>query len=133
MSARRPSRPSALSSGLLLPLLAGTALAQAEPLVLKTEYQDTQPKYIRHADGSFSGLCVELLERIGQVADIRFEQPGDFVPRRRIEHNLGTGQIDLHCGLRKPPRITPVTSASKSADGWARVKFLPPVSPTMRG
>ena len=44
MSARRPSRPSALSSGLLLPLLAGTALAQAEPLVLKTEYQDTQPK-----------------------------------------------------------------------------------------
>ena len=107
MSARRPSRPSALSSGLLLPLRAGTALAQAEPLVLKTEYQDTQPKYIRHADGSFSGLCVELLERIGQVADIRFEQPGDFVPRRRIEHNLGTGQIDLHCGLRKPPRITP--------------------------
>ena len=99
---------------ILLSLLAGATWAHAAPLVLKTEYQDTQPKYIRLEDGRFSGLCVELLEHIGQAADIRFEQPGHFVPRRRIEHNLATGQIDLHCGLRKPPRIAPGASATFS-------------------
>jgi len=33
----------------------------------------------------------------------------------------------------KAPRTAAVTSASTSAVGWATMKSLPPVSPTMRG
>ena len=31
------------------------------------------------------------------------------------------------------PRTTAVATASASAEGWARMKSFPPVSPTMRG
>ena len=33
----------------------------------------------------------------------------------------------------KAPRTSAVTSAATSAEGWAKTKSLPPVSPTMRG
>ena len=33
----------------------------------------------------------------------------------------------------KAPRTSAVTSAGTSAEGWAKTKSLPPVSPTMRG
>ena len=33
----------------------------------------------------------------------------------------------------KAPRVSAVASAATSAEGWARTKSLPPVSPTIRG
>ena len=33
----------------------------------------------------------------------------------------------------KPPRTIATATAAGSADGWATMKSLPPVSPTMRG
>lgn len=80
---------------------AGLAIADATPLALRTEYQNTAPKFIRSAAGEFSGLCVELLALIGRQARIEFSQPGHFVPRKRIQANLEQGQTDVYCGIKQ--------------------------------
>ena len=80
---------------------AGQAVADATPLALRTEYQDTAPKFIRSAAGEFSGLCVELLALIGRQARIDFPQPGHFVPRKRIQANLEQGQTEVYCGVKQ--------------------------------
>ena len=57
---------------------------------------------------------------------------------------ISSGQIDSGMKARlaaehfwpwnsKAPRTSAVTSASTSAEAWAKTKSLPPVSPTMRG
>src|SRR5262249_57673168 len=45
----------------------------------------------------------------------------------------GVAAEDLWAWYSKPPRAMATASAWGSADGCARMKSLPPVSPTMRG
>lgn len=68
---------------------------------LKTDFQDTQPKYIANLDGTFSGLCVELLHLIEQKSKYRFKYPKGFVPNKRVYKNLKDGVTDVHCGLAR--------------------------------
>lgn len=85
-----------------LALLAGLDNGQAaERPRLKTEFQDTQPKFIQGKDGRFSGLCVELLDSIARAANVEFTHPGHFIPQRRSQANLARGRIDVSCGIKK--------------------------------
>ena len=76
-------------------------MARAERVQLRTEYHDTQPKFIQNEDGGFSGLCVELMRSIERQARIDFTHPAHFVPQKRIQADLAQGRIDVSCGLKK--------------------------------
>jgi ABC-type amino acid transport substrate-binding protein len=71
----------------------------ADTVELKTEFQETEPKYLKNSDGSFGGLCVDLLRLIEQKSKYRFKYPQDFVPTKRLHQNLENRQTDVHCGL----------------------------------
>lgn len=75
----------------------------AEKIVLTTELQDTQPKFIKNSDGNFSGLCIELIRLIEKNSNYQFSYPKDFVAIQRIEANLKNAAIDVHFGLNKTP------------------------------
>lgn len=86
-----------LSALLVLGTLPG-ALGQT---VLRTEFQDTQPKFILGADGRFSGLCLDLLALLEKTSEFRFSYPREFVPISRITGDLASGTIDVYFGLAK--------------------------------
>lgn len=70
-------------------------------MVLRTEFQDTQPKFIAQADGTFSGLCLEIMALIEKRSEFRFTYPRAFVPVSRITEDLKAGRIDVYFGLAK--------------------------------
>lgn len=72
--------------------------------VLRTEFQDTQPKFIQGPDGKFSGLCLEIAALVEKKGDFRFQYPGEFVPLGRITQDLAAGNIDAYLGLAKTPQ-----------------------------
>lgn len=82
-------------------LIVGLTSVGAEPLILNTEFQDTQPKFISRADGSFGGLCLELMALMEQKSEFRFSYPKEFVPVGRISGDLRSGSIDVYFGLAK--------------------------------
>jgi polar amino acid transport system substrate-binding protein len=89
-----------VSSMVALLYCVGLALnAQA----LKTELQNTAPKFIKNADGSFSGLILDLMQLIEKNSTITFTYPNQFVPGERIEYNLSNGATDIGFGLMRTP------------------------------
>lgn len=87
-----------LSLGTLLVLGCLTSLGAQT--ILRTEFQDTQPKFILQ-NGQFSGLCLEIMALIEAQSDFRFTYPGVFVPVSRITEDLKKGLIDVYFGLAK--------------------------------
>lgn len=85
-------------------LLLVLAPALGAQTVLKTEFQDTQPKFILGSDGRFSGLCLEILGLLEAKSEFRFSYPGGFVPVSRITGDLTDGSIDVYFGLAKTPQ-----------------------------
>jgi len=81
-------------------LVLSLASVGAEPF-LKTEFQDTQPKFIARADGSFGGLCLDIMALMEQKSELRFSYPKEFVPVSRITADLKAGAIDVYFGLAK--------------------------------
>lgn len=79
------------------------ACAFAQPMLARIDFQDAVPKYIRGADGRFSGLCVDLMALIEKNSNIKFSHRNDFVPPKRIIERLRNGETDLHCGFAKTP------------------------------
>lgn len=69
--------------------------------LLRTEFQDTQPKFIAGDDGSFSGLCLEIMALIEKNSDFQVSYPKIFVPVSRITEDLKAGRIDVYFGLAK--------------------------------
>ncbi|HTH14096.1 MAG TPA: transporter substrate-binding domain-containing protein [Spirochaetia bacterium] len=88
--------------------LLGALVALSSPLaaqtVLRTEFQNTQPKFILGSDGKFSGLCLEIAALLEKKGDLRFEYPKEFVPVGRIVQDLGAGNIDAFFGFAKTPQ-----------------------------
>ncbi len=70
-------------------------------IILKTDFQDTQPKFFQNADGSFGGLCFELMELIEKNSNFRFEYSSQFIPSKRIFLRLQEGTTDVHVGFAK--------------------------------
>jgi hypothetical protein len=90
---------SLLLAGMVLP-----AWSQAAP-VLRTEFQDTQPKFIKNPDSSFGGLCLELMAILEKKAGIRISYPNLFVPISRITQDLAAGNIDIYFGLEPLAKV----------------------------
>lgn len=84
----------------LMMVMYGVISYSAET-TLRTEFQDTQPKYIKNSNKSFSGICVELMNLISKDTGIKFVYPADFVPTKRIASDLESGETDIHFGLKK--------------------------------
>lgn len=73
----------------------------AQTLTIRTVYEDSAPKFIQGSDAKFSGLCVELLELIAKEANLKIDVPTAFVPKKRSQSLLETGEIDLLMGVKK--------------------------------
>lgn len=84
-------------------LLAGWIGPLGAETILRTEFQDTQPKFILQ-NGQFSGLCLELMALIEAKSEFRFTYPSVFVPVSRITEDLKAGLIDIYFGLAKTPQ-----------------------------
>lgn len=85
-------------------LLVFLAMPLGAQVTLRTEFQDTQPKFIKGSEGKFSGLCVEMLGLIEKHSEFRFTYPGEFIPIGRIGEDLKAGRIDVYAGLVKTPQ-----------------------------
>ncbi len=87
-----------------LPLLVAlTALLLAPPSfaqTLRTTSQELPPKFIRNADGTLSGISIDVMRAI-HILDpsIRFVGEDRFMPLRRIERQLEQGEIDVFFGF----------------------------------
>lgn len=87
---------------LVLAAIAATSwLYAGEKIILKTELQDTEPKYILSADGKATGLCIELMNLIESNSDYKFEYEKKFIPKKRLEQGLENGDTDIHFGLAR--------------------------------
>lgn len=80
------------------------AMLSAE--VLRTAAQDSPPKFIRHPGAAASGISIEIMQEISKLdPDIRFSGEGNFLPLKRIENMLETGELDVFFGfIRSPER-----------------------------
>jgi polar amino acid transport system substrate-binding protein len=79
-------------------VFSSTAWAQ---VVLKTNLQDSTPKYIQNA-GVFSGLGIDIMKAIEKIdSGIKFTYPESFIPFARISSSLETGAIDVFFGMVK--------------------------------
>jgi polar amino acid transport system substrate-binding protein len=84
-------------------LFIAGASAMAQSMPMRIDFQDTSPKYIKNANGRFSGLCLDLMSLIEQNSNIKFTYGSDFVPPKRIIARLMDGETDVHCGFAKTP------------------------------
>lgn len=68
---------------------------------LRTEYQESFPKYIRRG-AEFSGLCIDILHAIEGESGLRIGAADpEFTPFKRIQRHLENGEIDLFVGMKK--------------------------------
>lgn len=68
---------------------------------LRTEYQESFPKYIKR-DAEFSGLCIDILHALEQESGLRIGAAvPEFTPFKRIQRHLENGEIDLFVGMKK--------------------------------
>lgn len=70
--------------------------------VLRTEFQDITPKFVRLSDGRVAGLSYELMLMIQRRSGIEFRYLDEPVPIR-VTMDLDRGRIDVQVGLQKTP------------------------------
>lgn len=81
---------------LLFTLACGTTLAQTQPDVLRVGITEVPPFVIHEADGSWSGISIDLWQAIAEEAGYRYElQPMEF---DRLLPGLEGGQLDVVVG-----------------------------------
>lgn len=90
---------------LLATLAALAALLLAPPSfaqTLRTAAQDSPPKFILSADGTLSGISIDVMRAIQKLEpSISFMFEDRFMPLRRIERQLEQGEIDVFFGFIK--------------------------------
>lgn len=79
--------------------LAPTESLWAQTIPVRVDFQNTQPKYIKNPDGSFGGLCLELMALIEGRSSFKFVYSKDFATGQRITANLVSGETHAHFGL----------------------------------
>lgn len=73
----------------------------AQTVSLKTDFQDTSSKVVQKSDGSFGGICVDLMKLVEGNSNYKFIRPTSFTPLKRIEDDLEKGSIDVYFALLK--------------------------------
>lgn len=96
MNARR-----IIISAAAVPMIALSLIAGKERVVLRTEFQDIMPKFIRFDDGRFSGISYELMEMLRRRTGIEFMFPDSPVPLSCVVMNLERGDMDVQIGIQK--------------------------------
>ena len=87
----------------LLFVLFWTTPLYSQTISLKTDFQDTASKVIKDASGKYVGICIDLMNLIEKNSGFKFIYPKDFSPLKRIEADLGSGDIDVYFALIKNP------------------------------
>jgi len=90
-----------------------SSLADAQEL--KTEFQDTQPKYIKTETG-FEGVCVDIMHELQKRLSnhgMSIVFPRSFTPPKRIRAHLAEGTTDLHCGAARSKKREKIFGFSK--------------------
>lgn len=80
--------------------LPSPASGERQPVV-RTEFQDIIPKFIRLPDGRFTGISYDLMMMIQRRSGIVFSFPDAPVPISRVVMNLERGETDVQIGLQK--------------------------------
>ena len=90
-----------LISALLI--LLSSLFCQAEPIELRTAYQDSFPKYYSYnqPEKAAQGLCIDILCAIEKTAGITIKAPFGFLPFKRLQNQLARGEIDIFIGMAK--------------------------------
>lgn len=102
----RPLHVTAIRTQLLAILLTllFPLCSQAEPIELRTAYQNSFPKYYNHNQSEKAvpqGLCIDILQAIEKTAGITIKAPSGFLPFKRLQNQLATGEIDIFIGMAK--------------------------------
>ncbi len=82
-------------------LIFCASVGVSQSVTLRTEYQDTASKVIQNHDGSFGGICVDLIDLLESRTTYRFKRPESFMPLRRIVDALRTNETDVYFALLK--------------------------------
>ncbi len=87
---------------MVAPLLLLMVALPAQALELRTAAQDSAPKYLRQADGSMGGICIEIMQALEQAdPDLRFTGTDNFMPFKRLQRQLANGEIDVFFGFKR--------------------------------
>lgn len=90
------------STRILLILFLSYSICLSEKIILKTEAQQSYPKFYRNQEGKIAGLGIDIMNAIEELdSTISFSYSKDFTPWKRIKKDLETGQIDIYLGLVK--------------------------------
>jgi polar amino acid transport system substrate-binding protein len=80
-------------------LLLSASLSAQE---LKTAAQESAPKFIKNANGSVTGLSVDVMRAITRIdPTLKFNGDQIIVPFKRIESMLEAGELDVFFGFVK--------------------------------
>ena len=81
------------------------SMAIASPALaidLRTAAQESIPKYFKLADNTMGGICIDIIKAIEDVEPrITIHGYQDFLPFKRLQNNLRSGQLDVFFGLKK--------------------------------
>ena len=84
--------------------LSSAVPALADPAELTTAFQESFPKYyaVKTDDGTeIQGLCIDILHGIEKITGFKIHASNDFIPFKRLQSQLASGQIDLFIGMAK--------------------------------
>ena len=82
---------------LVLIAMAFPALA----IDLRTAAQESVPKYFKLEDNTMGGICVDIIKAIEDIEPrITIHGYQEFLPFKRLQNNLRSGQLDVFFGLK---------------------------------
>lgn len=101
-------------------------------LELKTEFQDSAPKYFSK-DGKVVGICVDIIDELNKrlkandIIIILKDKDNPFIPFKRLQTNLEVGDIDIFVGFAKDAKRADLykfakTPAYKVQSTFAKLK-----------
>ncbi len=76
-------------------------------LELKTDFQDSAPKYFTNKEGKIVGICVDIIDELNKrlkSSDIMIvlqDKNNPFIPFKRLQSDLEAGNIDIFVGFAK--------------------------------
>lgn len=86
-------------------LITGSSIIQAQNIELKTQYQQSFPKFFLsnpNDPNSFSGIGMDIIHLINHHSEtIKISNDANFTPFKRIMRNLAVGRIDVFVGMAK--------------------------------
>lgn len=87
--------------GSVLIVLTGMAFP-ALAIDLHTAAQDSLPKYYKLDDNTMGGICVDIIKAIEDIEpQITIHGYQEFLPFKRLQNKLKSGQLDVFFGLKK--------------------------------